>query len=218
MDYEKNEGIYLNELLLFPDKMDGLHIWEAGIVLARYFYHSPEILQGKSVIDLGTGVGVLGITAAKYSKCKSITFSDYKKEILDNAISNVKKNKIYKDGTTIGMVFDWSDYAKLKQKYDVIIASDVIYAGTPFKDLALLMDKALNKGGEAYIMIPNERMYTPKFLEAVDEVGKFELTKIELEDPKYLVSPLKNEKEGFQHFAGLKELKFIVHKFVKVKE
>lgn len=29
-------ALKLNELLIFPHGLDGLHIWEAGIVLARF--------------------------------------------------------------------------------------------------------------------------------------------------------------------------------------
>jgi hypothetical protein len=31
----------LNERLIFPHGLDGLHIWEAGIILARFVAENP---------------------------------------------------------------------------------------------------------------------------------------------------------------------------------
>jgi predicted nicotinamide N-methyase len=105
-------------------------------------------------LELGTGVGIVGIAALKYTKCSSVVLSDYKEEILNNAIENSKKNGVYKENTTKRLLLDWKEYAKLEKKYDVIVGSDVIYAGAPVAELAKLLDKALNKEGKAYILIP----------------------------------------------------------------
>ena len=215
LDRLNKEKIRLNELIIFPDRMDGLHIWEAGIVLSRYLYFNNDEFKDKDLLDLGTGVGIVGITAMKYGKCKSVTLSDYKEDILNNAISNAKKNKVWKEGSSSGLLLDWKDYEKLNKKYDVMVGSDVIYAGSPVKELAKLLDKGLNKGGKAYILIPDQRFYAVEFFKAIDELGKFQTEKIPLDDQKYVESPLEDEKEGFRHFAGLKELKFFVYRFTK---
>lgn len=215
LEPSKQEKIRLNELIIFPDKMDGLHIWEAGIVLSRFLYFNNHLFESKDILDLGTGVGIVGITAMKYANPKSVVISDYKEDILNNAISNAKKNKVWKDDTTSGLLLDWRDYEKLNKKFDIMVGSDVIYSGSPVQELAKLIEKGLNKGGEAYILIPDQRFYAVEFFKAIDAIGKFETEKIPLDDKKYLESPLADEKEGFKHFAGLKELKFFVYKFTK---
>ena len=50
--------------------MDGLHIWDAGIILARFILTNKQLFENKSVLELGTGVGIGGITAMKYTKAK----------------------------------------------------------------------------------------------------------------------------------------------------
>ena len=75
----------LNELLIFPHCMDGLHIWEAGIILARFIAFNKELFEYKAVLELGTGVGIGGICAAKYCNPKSVVMTDWKREILENA-------------------------------------------------------------------------------------------------------------------------------------
>ena len=63
----KEEILSLNELLIFPHGMDGLHIWEAGIILARWIVFNKELFLGKDVLELGTGVGIGGLSAAKFT-------------------------------------------------------------------------------------------------------------------------------------------------------
>jgi len=211
LDYDTNVTLLLNELLIFPHGLDGLHIWEAGIVLARFAYYNCDLFAGRSVLELGTGVGVAGIAVLKYSECKELTVSDYKSEILKNVEGNIKKNKLAREKNSKAVLLDWREYEKFNEKYDVIIGSDVIYIGSPIKELASLIDKALNVGGSAYILIPTQRSAWPDFLKAIQETGNFELSEQFLEDGKYLTSPIADEKEGFRHFAGLKELGFYVH-------
>jgi len=218
MEPSTKEHLKLNEMIIFPDRMDGLHIWEAGIVLARYVYFNSELFTDKSIMELGTGVGVVGIALLKYCKPRSVEISDYKEDILNNAVNNAKKNKVWTKIPTKGRLLDWVDYEKEKNKYDIIIGSDLIYAGAPVVELSKLMNKMLNIGGKVYIMIPKQRFYSVEFFKALDELGNFEVEKIELNDEKYLTSPYWDEKAGYKHFAGLKELNFFVYILTKVKE
>lgn len=218
IDPDQKEALRMNEMIIFPDRMDGLHIWEAGIVLGRYVYFNRELFQSKKVIELGTGVGIVGIAVLKYCKPISCEVTDYKEEILNNSINNIKKNNLWKQGISKGSLLDWKNYEKVKEKYDVIVGSDLIYAGAPVIELAHLMDKLLNIGGKVYILVPKQRFYAVEFFKALDALEKFEVEKQELSDEKYLKSPYKDEKEGFKHFAGLKELNFFVYILTKLKD
>jgi predicted nicotinamide N-methyase len=44
---EETKTLELNELVVFPHGYDGLHIWEAGIVLSRFVVFNPEKFKGK---------------------------------------------------------------------------------------------------------------------------------------------------------------------------
>jgi hypothetical protein len=46
----------------------------------------------------------------------------------------------------------------------VIVGSDLIYNGTPFEALSLLITKALKVGGKAYLIIPKDRYCKDIFL------------------------------------------------------
>lgn len=41
------------------------HLWAGGLVLARHILDHPDAVRGRSVLDLGTGGGIVAIAAAK---------------------------------------------------------------------------------------------------------------------------------------------------------
>lgn len=92
VDEMQGKTLYLNELPIFPHGYDGLHIWEAGIVLSRYILYNKELFAGKTVLELGSGVGIGGLSVAKFTDCKKCLLSDYVPEIVDNIKINIQKN------------------------------------------------------------------------------------------------------------------------------
>ena len=43
----------------------GARVWLVAHLLARQLAHTPSLVAGKRVLELGAGCGVVGITAAK---------------------------------------------------------------------------------------------------------------------------------------------------------
>lgn len=70
--------------MTFPHGFDGLHIWEAGIVLARFVAFNKGLFEDKEILELGSGVGIGGLAALKFTECKTCVLSDYNTEILEN--------------------------------------------------------------------------------------------------------------------------------------
>jgi predicted nicotinamide N-methyase len=61
LDEITNKKLALNDLLIFPHGMDGFHVWEAGIALARYTIKNLDLFKDKKVLELGTGCGTVGV-------------------------------------------------------------------------------------------------------------------------------------------------------------
>lgn len=226
--------LHLSDMFIFPHNMDGFHIWEAGIVLSRFIYFNKGLFEGRKVLELGTGVGIGGITVLKYTKAKEITLSDYRDDILINVekgiIKNALKHKHMKNsfyeikaencticGENRGTILNlnWLDYAKFELKYDIIIGSDLIYKGAPLKELANLLSDSLILNGQAYILVPSKRGALEEFLKEIEKVEKLKYEKIDLLEEKFYQSPLENEKDGDKFYPGLKELMFSVYIFTK---
>ncbi len=70
-------------------------IMNSSIQLFNYLVSKPELFRGKTVTDIGTGSGILGITCALLG-AKKVYMSDIDKKAVENAERNVKKLKLEK--------------------------------------------------------------------------------------------------------------------------
>jgi protein-lysine N-methyltransferase EEF2KMT len=73
----------------FPHGLDGLRLWEAGIVLARYVVNNNTLFKGKRVLELGAGVGIASMAAKKWTECMEIEVTDYAAQVIENIKRNM---------------------------------------------------------------------------------------------------------------------------------
>lgn len=131
-------------------------IWPASFVLAEYILDdlSPK---GKRCIELGAGVGVVSVAAAKAGA--SMLATDYVAEALPfiefNALSN---------GTTLDAArLDWN-HITLNERFDFVFAADVLYERRNLLPILLAIDRLLKEDGKAFIATPR-REIASHFLE-----------------------------------------------------
>ena len=62
--------------------------------MSRYLIKNSSKLKDKRILELGSGVGIAGITVLKLGLAKLVVLSDYKNDILENALYNMKINKV----------------------------------------------------------------------------------------------------------------------------
>ncbi len=130
-------------------------MWEAGITMARYIYQNPEKFAAKTILELGSGTGIGGIAALKYTESSKVVFTDYTEEVNQLLSENIKLQGISKS-SEIHLV-DWTkpgDYDKVASNpIDIVIATDVIYKGSPYSDMANLLLLVCQRNTHAEIMI-----------------------------------------------------------------
>ena len=85
-------ALTIGELEVFPHGLDGLKLWDAGIVLARYIIQNCEQFKDQEVLELGSGVGIGGLAAKKWTQCKKVVMTDYHEGVVDNMKKNCVKN------------------------------------------------------------------------------------------------------------------------------
>jgi predicted nicotinamide N-methyase len=93
--------------------------WASGQVLARYILDNPSIVQGKKVLDFGTGSGVVAI-ASVMAGAKHVIACDIDQEALISCKANAKLNNVSFD--LADNLFDIHD-----PDIDLLIAADVLY-------------------------------------------------------------------------------------------
>lgn len=77
----------------------GQILWPGAIALAKWLIQNREILLGKNVLEIGAGMGLVGIVAGHFSPFVSTT--DFMPEVNKNLLYNVNLN-VEKDGEIEG--------------------------------------------------------------------------------------------------------------------
>ncbi|KAK3611202.1 hypothetical protein CHS0354_009456 [Potamilus streckersoni] len=124
-------------------------VWDAAIILCRYQENHPDLVQGKSVIELGAGSGLVGMVAALLGAKVMVTDRESVMEYLQKTIDfNLKGH-----GHTVSIetrALDWTkDAETFNETFDVVLGSDLVYIEEAFSDLL----KTLNRISRADTLI-----------------------------------------------------------------
>ncbi|NTU52586.1 MAG: methyltransferase domain-containing protein [Chlorobiaceae bacterium] len=137
-------------------------IWPASVTLSRELMVSKE-LAGKSVLELGAGVGMASIAAARSGA--RVVSTDYSTEALKFVAYNALRNHVPLDTWRL----DWR-LVMGSEKFDAVIAADVLYERVNLLPIVTAIDALLTPGGIALIADPRRRM-AEEFIELVHENG-----------------------------------------------
>lgn len=92
--------------------------WASGQVLAQWILDHPELVEGKRVLDFGSGSGIVAVAAARAGAAEAIA-CDLDKDALAAAGANAELN-----GVQITLCDDWT---RRPLGLDLIAAADVLY-------------------------------------------------------------------------------------------
>ncbi|WP_054313185.1 50S ribosomal protein L11 methyltransferase [Mesorhizobium sp. 1M-11] len=131
--------------------------WAGGAVLARHLLDHPETVRGRTVLDLGTGSGLVAIAAAKAGAGK-ITAVD----IDAHAIAALRLNAALNGVTIETQLADLT--AGEPPRVDLITVGDLFYERRLARRVTAFLDRCLAAGitilvgdpGRAYL--PRERL------------------------------------------------------------
>ena len=121
--------------------------WPAGIALAETILAGEIPLPPGPAIELGCGLGLVGIAAALAGR--AVTFTDREPRAVDLAIRNAHANGAR---DVRGLVMDWERPADERAPW--ILASDVLYERRLEPILLAAIRSLLAPGGEAWIAGP----------------------------------------------------------------
>ncbi len=147
-------------------------IWTSAIELARYCIEEAD-LNGKDVLELGCGLGLAGIAAAK--RGANVIFSDYEDDALEFARCNAQTNLSAEIvNSSIRFInLDWrciDESLPQPQKFDMILAADVVYERRNFFPLIDVLQRFLKPTGIAVFTEP-ARTIGEQFFKLLREAG-----------------------------------------------
>jgi predicted nicotinamide N-methyase len=136
-------------------------LWPSSTVLANFITNDSQ--RRGSTIELGAGIGLVSIAAALAGY--DVTVSDYYDDALAFARANAYRN-IGRELPT--QLIDWRSVPSSVPRFDIVLASDVLYEARYAPLLASVMDRLLAPRGVAYVADPG-RVATGAFVEACSE-------------------------------------------------
>lgn len=140
----------------------GLVLWPAAIALAHEI--ASRSMQDERVLELGAGTGLPGIVAASLGA--RVVQTDRQEVALFVCKKNAERNAV----TTIEhRVADWTEWND-RERYDVILGSDVLYAERLHPHLRRIFEENLAEGGTILVSDPFRRE-SVAFLESMEAQG-----------------------------------------------
>jgi len=112
----------------------GTVCWPAGYYLVELCFAYPQLIQGKRVLELGSGVGLTGVCLNKLDPA-SVVLTDYEEagpaSILSNLRDNIELNCPGSSAVSFSAL-DWcscsaQELQQLAAATDLVLAADVVY-------------------------------------------------------------------------------------------
>jgi len=130
-------------------------LWPSAVGLATHLVNNPSLVNGKTILEIGGGLGLPGLVAASLGA--TVTETDY----LVDAVGFAKKNAEINGIDHIR--FEAIDWRKSEgyQRFDVLLASDVAYERSQFGHLEQAFAYLLKPGGLILLSEPNRYIAEP---------------------------------------------------------
>jgi predicted nicotinamide N-methyase len=159
----------LDELLAEDDPDDDrlpfwTQLWPSGAALARAIATRP--LAGRRVLDLGCGLGLVGVTAALAGA--TVLAVDRSPEATAFAAINAARNRVTLQ--TAVCAFDRPQRLLEEAPWDLVLAADVLYEQRNVPVLLWLLPRLVDTTGEVWLADPGRRMQDT-FLAGIDATG-----------------------------------------------
>uniref|UniRef100_A0A3Q1ERS0 Methyltransferase 23, arginine n=1 Tax=Acanthochromis polyacanthus TaxID=80966 RepID=A0A3Q1ERS0_9TELE len=143
---EESLSVSIPEVL---DPQYGMYVWPSAVVLAQYLWTYRDELKGKTVLELGAGVGLPGVVAASCGAAVILSDSSDKPSCLQNCRRSCDANGL-QEVALVGL--KWGEVSPdlvLLPRLDVIIGSDVFYDPRDFEEVIVTVAFLLRKNPKA---------------------------------------------------------------------
>ncbi|MBU0664106.1 MAG: methyltransferase domain-containing protein [Proteobacteria bacterium] len=142
-------------------------LWEAAMVLSYVMSKLPDP-QGKTVLELGAGLGAPGLAAAAAGF--DVTISDYEDIIMDFQKVSAAASGLHNITFTH---LDWLNPPELAP-FDILAGAEILFREEFFEPLLNIFKKYLKPDGFIYLAHDASRRSLPLFLEQAKK--DFEIT------------------------------------------
>lgn len=134
----------------------GCSIWPSGLFLSEFILSFPEVFSDKSCLEVGSGVGLVGVCLAQ-ANCSKVTLTDGDLSTLANMKLNLELNHLATDvlghaqktNTVQCLYFPWESATANELREimpDIVLGADVIYDPLCLPHLVRVLKILLKRG------------------------------------------------------------------------
>lgn len=137
---------------LVTDGTTGLRAWQASKFLAEWCLENRQVLHGKRVLELGSGVGLTGLVVCKACRPSCYTFTDGHESVVQVLKENVGINCLPSTPDINVETLRWGD--RLGKGHDgvhVVLGADLVFDPDLIEPLVMTLTDLLRHGGTAYV-------------------------------------------------------------------
>jgi predicted nicotinamide N-methyase len=138
-----------------------LFVWAGGQALARHVLDHPEIVRGRTVLDVASGSGVAAIAAARAGASR-VTAMDVDPLAVAAAARNAAANRVAVETHV-------ADVADLDVPADVILAGDVFYTRSVADRMTARLRRAARDGTRILVGDPGRGYFPGRLFTQVAE-------------------------------------------------
>jgi predicted nicotinamide N-methyase len=138
-----------------------LFVWAGGQALARHVLDHPEIVRGRTVLDVASGSGVAAIAAARAGAARVIA-TDVDPLAVAAAARNAAANQVVVETRVV-------DVADLDVPAEVILAGDVFYTRRVADRMTSRLRRAAREGTRILVGDPGRGFFPGKLFTRVAE-------------------------------------------------
>lgn len=211
---EKIHDLHYDSSSVKSQEGTGVSTWDGSIVLSKYLEKNPQLVQGKSCLELGAGTGVAGMASAALGASKVLitdleytlmnlvfnvqsSFQDMSSSAVSSTEFYFSKEDIVSDNHKnyiIGIQrLDWKDkstYVYEQGPWEVIIGSDVVWLEDLVPSLVQTIHAHANVGTTILIAHQTRSLRADELL--MKELGKY--FDVNIVERKEHVEEFQNEK------------------------
>jgi predicted nicotinamide N-methyase len=163
-----------------------IRLWEAALVLS-YVLASQPARQGRTLLELGAGLGAPGLAAAAAGF--DVTLSDYEDIILDFQKVSCAASKL---SGVRSILLDWTAPPADLPLFDVIAGAEVLFRDEFLQPIFSIIKTYLKPDGLVYLAHDARRKCLPQFLEMAKEDFDIAVARQSLKTPRGEVAVLVN--------------------------
>ncbi|XP_061472319.1 histone-arginine methyltransferase METTL23 [Rhineura floridana] len=149
---EERDQLKQELVVVIPEVLDpqyGMYVWPCAVVLAQYVWFHRRLVCGKRILEIGAGVSLPGIVAAKCGAELILSDNAESPQCLKNCRRSCQMNNlssVHVTGLTWGHI---SPSLLALPPVDVILGSDVFFEPEDFEDVLSTVHYLMEKSPHA---------------------------------------------------------------------